>query len=84
MEVTYRLRVATGAVILRERRKLGLTQQALADHAGLQRVYIVGIEGGKRSVSLASIFALAQALGLSPVDLVKKIQQELSLFPEKN
>ena len=84
MEVTYRLRIATGIVILRERRKRGMTQQALADHAGLQRVYVVGIEGGKRSVSLASVFALAQALGLSPVELVKKIQQELTRFPEKN
>ena len=77
MEINPSLCIAIGTVIQRERWKRRLTQQALADRAGLQRVYVVGIEGGKRSVSLASIFALAQALGLSPVELVKKIQEEL-------
>ena len=72
------LQVATGIAILRERRKRRLTQQALADQAGLQRVYLVGIEGGKRSVSLAIIFAIAQAINIPPAELVKKIQDELS------
>lgn len=78
MERALLLQVATGAVILRERRKRHLTQQALADLANLQRVYIVGIEGGKRSVSLATLFSLAKALDMSATDLVKKIQEELN------
>lgn len=77
MESNSLLQVAVGTVILRERRKRRLTQQALADHAGLQRVYIVGIEGGKRSVSLATIFAIAVAFGMNADQLVKKIQEEL-------
>ena len=76
MENNLALQLATGTVILRERRKRRLTQQALADQADLQRVYIVGIEGGKRSVSLATIFAIAQAMSLPPAELVRKIQDE--------
>ena len=77
MENNLSLQVATGTVILRERRKRHLTQQILADQAGLQRVYLVGIEGGRRSVSLAVIFALAQAMGMPAAELVRKIQAEL-------
>ena len=82
MEANPFLQVATGTVILRVRRKRHLTQQALADHAGLQRVYIVGIEGGKRSVSLAIIFAVAQAFGMNADQLVRKIQEELEKISE--
>ena len=78
MESNPSLHAATGAVILRERRKRRLTQQALADHAGLQRSYIVGVEAGKRSASLAVIFALAQAMGMSAAEIVRKIQDELT------
>lgn len=80
MESNPSLQVATGTVILRERRKRHLTQQALADQAGLQRVYIVGIEAGKRSASLTVIFALAQAMGMTATELVRKIQDELAKY----
>ena len=80
MENNLSLQVVTGSVILRERRKRHLTQQALADQAGLQRVYIVGIEAGKRSVSLTVIFALAQAMGMPATELVRKIQDELKKY----
>ena len=62
---------------MRERQKRQLTQQALADQAGIQRVYVVGIEGGKRSVSLAVIFALCHALGMIPSEFVRKVQEEM-------
>ena len=80
MESNPSLQVVTGTVILRERRKRYLTQQALTDEAGLQRVYIVGIEAGKRSASLTVIFALAQAMGMTAVELVRKIQDELAKY----
>ena len=80
MESNPSLLAATGTVILRERRKRHLNQQALADHAGLQRVYIVGIEAGKRSASLVVVFALAQAMGMTAAELVRKIQDELAKY----
>jgi transcriptional regulator with XRE-family HTH domain len=48
---------------VRERRlALGLTQQELADRAGLHRSYIGQIELGRRNVTLKSAAKIAKAL----------------------
>ena len=55
---------------LRERRiALGLSQEAFAQAAGLDRTYISGIERGKRNVSLINIEILAQTLDTSISEL---------------
>jgi transcriptional regulator with XRE-family HTH domain len=52
---------------LRERRLAkGLSQEAFAAAAGLDRTYISGIERGKRNVSLRNIEVIAKALD-SPI-----------------
>jgi transcriptional regulator with XRE-family HTH domain len=43
----------------------------LADRAGLHRTYISSIEREQRNVTLENIFALAEALGATPSDLVR-------------
>ena len=47
----------------------GMTQAQLADKAGLQRSHISRIEAGSLAVTLESIEAIAQALGMT-VDLI--------------
>lgn len=47
----------------------GLTQAQLADRAGMQRSHISRIEAGSLAVTLESIEAIAQALGMT-VDLI--------------
>lgn len=47
----------------------GLTQAQLADKAGMQRSHISRIEAGSLAVTLESIEAIAQALGMT-VDLI--------------
>jgi transcriptional regulator with XRE-family HTH domain len=59
----------------RLRTSTGLSQEALADRAGLHRTYISSIERGQRNVSLENIFVLAQALGAQPEELLKPIKQ---------
>lgn len=54
-----RIRVATG-----------LSQEGLADRAGLHRTYISSVERGRRNVSLQNIYVLAEALGVDPADLL--------------
>jgi transcriptional regulator with XRE-family HTH domain len=49
----------------------GLSQEALADAAGLDRTYVSSCERGKRNVSLQNIYRLARALGVPPEDLLK-------------
>ena len=47
----------------------GMTQAQLADRAGMQRSHISRIEAGSLAVTLESIEAIAQALGMT-VDLI--------------
>ena len=56
--------------IRRIRKSIGLSQEELADRAGLHRTYISSIERFERNVSLENIFLLAKALGVEPADLV--------------
>lgn len=44
------------------RRSLGLTQAQLAERAGLDTIYISQIERGQRTMSLPSLFSVANAL----------------------
>jgi transcriptional regulator with XRE-family HTH domain len=44
------------------RNKMGISQTEFANKAGLHRTYISAIECGKRSISLANIQKVAEAL----------------------
>jgi transcriptional regulator with XRE-family HTH domain len=59
--------------VLRQSR--GLSQEALALTAGLDRTYIGGVERGERNISLLNIQKIAQALDVSPADLLKFKQE---------
>ena len=50
-----------------------LSQEVLAQKAGLHRTYIGGIERGERNVSLINIEKIASALNLSIVDIIEGI-----------
>lgn len=47
------------------RAKKGWSQERLAEEAGIHRVYLSGIELGKRNPSLKNLENLAHALGVS-------------------
>lgn len=51
-----------GAVVSERRRKLGLTQQDLADRVGLSRGSIANIETGRQRILLTDVFDFADAL----------------------
>lgn len=62
------LRLGNGIRTLRE--ELGLSQEALADAAGIDRSHMSRIERGKRNVSFLNICRIADALGRQPSDIL--------------
>ncbi len=59
---------------IRERRiELGLTQQDLADYAGVSLRMIVSIENGKANPSLSAVNKIAGVLGLKLVLKLKEV-----------
>lgn len=67
-------RAAFGRTVSRLRRANGLTQEALAEAAGLHRTYVGAVERGERNVSLANIVRIARALGVAPGSLLGEIK----------
>ena len=61
--------LAFGIRIRTLRKARGLSQEACADLAGLDRSYVGGIERGERNVSLVNIKKLSDALGISVEEL---------------
>jgi XRE family transcriptional regulator, regulator of sulfur utilization len=66
-------RVVLGAEIRRQRRRLGITQERLAERADLHPNYLGRVERGEETVSLASLRHIAKALGVRVRDLVRGI-----------
>jgi transcriptional regulator with XRE-family HTH domain len=58
-----------GAAVRSWRGRLHLSQEKLAERAGLHRTYICDVERGARNVSLESIEKLARALEISTATL---------------
>lgn len=62
-----------GQNVRRVRTARGLSQEELAEKAGLHRTYIGSIERGERNVSLSNIIVIAQALNTPLNDLFEGI-----------
>lgn len=61
---------AFGEAVRAARLEQGISQEALADLAGLDRSYMGGIERGEHNVALINIQKVATALDLSIADLM--------------
>ena len=68
-EMKQQVRERIGNRIAALRKKAGLTQEQLADRAGLQRTHVGRIEAGRYAVTLEVVQAIAQALGMT-VDII--------------
>jgi transcriptional regulator with XRE-family HTH domain len=63
-----------GSVIREEREKRQLSQEHLASLAGLSRTYLGEVERGDTNLSVVSLLAIADGLGILPSDLLSKYE----------
>ena len=63
-----------GDSVRKRRQKLGISQEELADKAGLHRTYIGGVERGERNIGFLNLVRLARALGGDPWELLRNLK----------
>jgi transcriptional regulator with XRE-family HTH domain len=64
-----------GAALRRRREAAGLSQEALAERAGLHRNYVGLLERGQRMPSLLVVQQIALALETTMADLVRELDR---------
>jgi len=69
------LEEAYGVVLRAARKRQGLSQEALALEAGVERNYISLIELGRNSPSLRVQYKLGAVLAQSPSDLLAQVEE---------
>lgn len=62
-------KAAFGRRVRQLRTERALSQEELAELAGVHRNYIGGVERGERNIALINIHGIAKALGVSPAEL---------------
>ncbi len=65
-----------GYAVKVRREELGLTQEDLADRAGIHRTHLSDVERGTRNLSLVNIERLAGALSVSMSELFAAVERQ--------
>jgi transcriptional regulator with XRE-family HTH domain len=66
---------ALGAAIRELRSKSGMTQEAVAQRAGITVAHLSGIERGHANPSWAAVMSIAEALGTSIVEIARRVEK---------
>ncbi len=67
-----------GVVLAETRTAHGLSQQALAERAGVHRTYVSRVESSIQSPSLLTIYYFAHAVEMPPSELVRTVEARIS------
>lgn len=71
------LDTAFGQTLRELRKERGLSQEALALEAGIERNYVSLLERGMNSASMRITFKLCAVLSIAPSTFVKRIEAQL-------
>lgn len=63
---------ALGEAVRAARKVVGLSQEGLADAAGIDRSHMGKIERGERNVTLLNVLKIASALNATAADLLRQ------------
>jgi len=63
-----------GARVRAERERQGVSQEELADRAGIHRTYLGGVERGERNIGILNVLRIARALSVRPSALFKDFE----------
>jgi transcriptional regulator with XRE-family HTH domain len=68
-----------GKIIADLRKSVRLSQEELAERAGVHRTYVSQLERGLKSPTLDTVLKLSSALGTRPSTVMRKLEAELPL-----
>ena len=72
------LSIAFGEAIKSLRKKGGFTQEGFAHHTGIDRAYFGLIERGGHTPTIATVWKIAEGLGISPSDVIIATENEMA------
>tara|TARA_R110000787_G_scaffold38249_2_gene96538 strand:- start:997 stop:1203 length:207 start_codon:yes stop_codon:yes gene_type:complete len=65
------MRRLVGRNVKEARLKAQLSQEQLAERSGFTQQYLSGLERGQRNPTIVSLYEIAQALGTTPIELLR-------------
>ena len=72
------MRRLVGMNFARLRKEKGFTQERFAETSGFTQQYVSDLERGRRNPTVVTLFHLATALGVKPVDLLDECKEDSS------
>lgn len=67
--------LAVGEAIQERRLSVGISQQELADMAGVHRTYVSDVERGARNLTVSSLVKVCKALNVQPSRLFRRAEE---------
>lgn len=83
MKTYPELQDALANTVERLRKERKMTKTALADFADLQDCYIRGITKGRRNPTVAAVYSICEALGVSVSEFFNLVEEERKRMSEK-
>ena len=69
---------ALGQVLIKHRTLVKISQEELADKAGIHRTYVSQIERGLKSPTLSVLFQISRSLNTTASVLIAEVEQALN------
>lgn len=77
------LLVSLGKVIRERRVALGMSQEELAEKAGLHRTYVSDVERGIRNLTVGALWFLSNGLGLRLQEIIDLMERRVAVEREQ-